>query len=747
MIADFRTFCGQFYIGQYSLDQIFISHSSKNHQITWDIKKEINSWGYKTWIDDDDIVDNSQWYNEIQQALQTSNLIVCIVTREALASHFVTAEWDIAIVKQIASIFLIFDDIVLPSKYSAINFIDFRNGLEKNNWSILKDAIQEKLITWHQEQSLEIAYLNDFYDKISYQLGEELVSTLTTYGTNKYRSAEPVHLTISFGRVSNNAAHLEEEDFFKVLERSIGNVLIVGEEGSGKTTLLLQALRDIIVSIFTALSKHDKRIPIYLDVSQFNASNTLLSSNSLNDWLLSNSVPVDIIDFVHKHLLFLLIDNIECLEKEEYKKLCELIPQNCRVVATSREKSDYFTDFLRPSRFFAYVGVINPIRNIEEINKFVYKIPDFKENLRLSDERLLEIFGSPLMLSLLVNVFYKSNNYEAYKIFEIDEVSEIKRKAVELIVHNSMVEFEREIAQEDNKEATIKDTIKLLQEFALTFKGDKITDYDNLPAPLFKYPPRFLRSENSIRGFGFKNNLFKNYFIENFLFDHTRTILQDKTSYERDEYSIELLFSLVINRPIGVFSRSGNIPGNRLRSISESVLQRLHSDSRFYEIPNEWLDRIVISGGYAVNFNGLEKRHSLLIDPRKKDGDSHRYITFMIPTNVIIKDITLVSKILTKEDLYHWKKLLARFNDELHLGIARSQGLGECSAEIQKISFYKNGSLDSEFLDIVIPINNIDFVGVSSDAFEETKEEAQSISQEKKLVQWFNLLEQKYQIE
>lgn len=111
--------------------QVFISYKSEYRAFARVVQARLESWGYSTWFDMDDIPKGEYFRHAIQRGLDHSEVMVGVMTQDAFQSREVMAEWDY---------FLAQDKELLPLKYReckplyhlvAIQWIDFtQNELE-----------------------------------------------------------------------------------------------------------------------------------------------------------------------------------------------------------------------------------------------------------------------------------------------------------------------------------------------------------------------------------------------------------------------------------------------------------------------------------------------------------------------------------------------------------------------------------------------------------------------------------------
>lgn len=64
--------------------RVFISYKSEYLHIAEQVRDNIRSWGLQTWFDKDDIPKGAYFRHEIQTGLQSSDLILGVLTAEQL---------------------------------------------------------------------------------------------------------------------------------------------------------------------------------------------------------------------------------------------------------------------------------------------------------------------------------------------------------------------------------------------------------------------------------------------------------------------------------------------------------------------------------------------------------------------------------------------------------------------------------------------------------------------------------------
>lgn len=74
--------------------KVFISYKSEYRDFARRVQQRLRAWGYRTWFDMDDIPKGAYFRHAIQEGLDTSDVLVGVMTQEAFQSREVMAEWD-----------------------------------------------------------------------------------------------------------------------------------------------------------------------------------------------------------------------------------------------------------------------------------------------------------------------------------------------------------------------------------------------------------------------------------------------------------------------------------------------------------------------------------------------------------------------------------------------------------------------------------------------------------------------------
>lgn len=73
--------------------RVFISYSSKDQKIADQVFLQLNQSGHPVWLNTQSIPKGEHWYDEMVKGLRETDLLILIVSENAVASKWVTEEW------------------------------------------------------------------------------------------------------------------------------------------------------------------------------------------------------------------------------------------------------------------------------------------------------------------------------------------------------------------------------------------------------------------------------------------------------------------------------------------------------------------------------------------------------------------------------------------------------------------------------------------------------------------------------
>lgn len=76
------------------MNQVFISHSSKDDAFVTGLAADLREADVKTWVDHDDILPGTNWDRAVETALRDCEVMLVILSPHSVDSDNVTDEWS-----------------------------------------------------------------------------------------------------------------------------------------------------------------------------------------------------------------------------------------------------------------------------------------------------------------------------------------------------------------------------------------------------------------------------------------------------------------------------------------------------------------------------------------------------------------------------------------------------------------------------------------------------------------------------
>jgi HEAT repeat protein len=416
---------------------IFISYKSQEREYAYSVRDKLQSWGYKTWLDVDNLFpqsfwdDSFFWQREIYTALKNSYALVCIVTLAAIQSRYVTSEWDTAIAEGITVVPLIFEKNTTPRKYTKlipIRIENLENDINLDELRLFLESLQSK----HIDQSdIYNNYLKELFEFASVRLGKLMIKTLSTYGLEGREMGDPISLLVASSSelAQDRNSSLQTDNFDNMFFASQRQLILLGDPGSGKTITLLQKLRDAAIE---RILDHTAPLPFYANISTWNNK---IYDNFI-DWLKECCLflpdNLDIVKSIDAGTSLLLLDGLDELpfrrkrggSEEQYDQrelFLNSIPRNSHLVITCR-KSAYKSIIDKPSKF----------RTCELVSLTDTQIRAYLRDQTTvlkafeADAELTTIMRNPMLLSFLAFTFEEMPPQEQKRFNEYKNFPEIR---------------------------------------------------------------------------------------------------------------------------------------------------------------------------------------------------------------------------------------------------------------------------------------------------------------------------------
>ncbi|NNK87159.1 MAG: toll/interleukin-1 receptor domain-containing protein [Flavobacteriaceae bacterium] len=112
-------------------DSIFVSYSSKDRPFATSLTNKLKELGAEVWIDQDGIGLGTNWDNSIEDALETSNILLLLISSTAVASGNVQDEVSIFKEEGKRIVPIMIEQCELPMRWKRMQYADFTSTPEK----------------------------------------------------------------------------------------------------------------------------------------------------------------------------------------------------------------------------------------------------------------------------------------------------------------------------------------------------------------------------------------------------------------------------------------------------------------------------------------------------------------------------------------------------------------------------------------------------------------------------------------
>ena len=104
--------------------QVFISYQRSDEAFARQVREHLVAHGVTTWMDQYDIPVGAYWPDEIDKGLSGSEIVIGVLSPDAIDSRNVKNEWDWALQNEKRLLLLQVAPCLIPHRYISINFID-----------------------------------------------------------------------------------------------------------------------------------------------------------------------------------------------------------------------------------------------------------------------------------------------------------------------------------------------------------------------------------------------------------------------------------------------------------------------------------------------------------------------------------------------------------------------------------------------------------------------------------------------
>ncbi len=197
--------------------QVFVSYQRSDHAFARIVREHLAAAGVTTWMDQFDIAVGAYWTDEIDKGLAASDIVVGILSPDAVESRNVKNEWDWAIQNDKPLLLLQYRPCVVPHRYVSINFIDATSADPSRALDALLGALGMAPAGGDIRETVDPVTPPPVYHG----------------GRTTLRRRRPEPFLVGREREQEDLRHVLEE----VLEWHGSLVLVGGEAGAGKTML------------------------------------------------------------------------------------------------------------------------------------------------------------------------------------------------------------------------------------------------------------------------------------------------------------------------------------------------------------------------------------------------------------------------------------------------------------------------------------------------------------------------------
>jgi hypothetical protein len=110
---------------------LFLSYCRREAPFTDSLLDALEDGGFQVWMDYHSLVPGQPWDQQIQKGIIEAEIVLLVVSKEALKSPYVAGEWQEAIKLQKRIVLVIFEAVALPAQLQQREWVDFRSSFKE----------------------------------------------------------------------------------------------------------------------------------------------------------------------------------------------------------------------------------------------------------------------------------------------------------------------------------------------------------------------------------------------------------------------------------------------------------------------------------------------------------------------------------------------------------------------------------------------------------------------------------------
>lgn len=247
---------------------IFISYSRKDKEFVKDLCKKITDKGINTWIDWQDIPVSTFWWEEIQNAIASSNIFIIIVSNSSMQSEYCIKELDYAFYLHKKIIPVVIEkpyDKVTPNRLKSVNWLYWK-GDENEKLDTLIETITTdyEWVKYHTFSLLRaLKWRANTSDPSLLLRGIELSEAIDNFSRFEGKHPLPTALQNQFLLQSERERNKSVQVLILLLiSWLLISVMVIGYALYNKTVVLKQAIaiEDSAASVFLLNKELEKKV-------------------------------------------------------------------------------------------------------------------------------------------------------------------------------------------------------------------------------------------------------------------------------------------------------------------------------------------------------------------------------------------------------------------------------------------------------------------------------------------------------